>query len=161
MRIFTIGVAEQKIASAPDKLVTLGLGSCIGLVLYDPIAKIGGMVHIMLPTATAHSTVTNRFKFADTAIVDMIDLLMKAGASRLRLRSKMAGGAHMFKTSGAIDIMNVGQRNIAMCRKVLEENRILLEGEDTGGSSGRSIEFSTESCQLSIRTVSPKALRII
>ncbi len=161
MRIITIGVAEYKIAGSPDKIVTLGLGSCIGLVLYDPIVRIGGMVHIMLPTASAHSTVTNRFKFADTAIVDMIDLVVKAGASRTRLRSKIAGGAHMFKTSGTIDIMNVGQRNIAMCRKVLEENRIVLEGEDTGGSSGRSIEFCFENSTLSIRTVSPKALKVI
>jgi len=161
MRIITIGVAEQTIASAPDKIVTLGLGSCIGLVLYDPVIKKGGMVHIMLPTASAHSTVTNRFKFADTAIVDMIDMMVKAGASRSRLRSKIAGGAHMFKTSGSIDIMNVGQRNIAMCRKVLDKNRIILEGDDTGGSSGRSIEFCCESCKLSIRTVSPKTVKVI
>jgi chemotaxis protein CheD len=161
MRIFTIGVAEQRVASAPDKIVTLGLGSCIGLVLYDSVAKIGGMVHIMLPTAAAHSAVTNRFKFADTAIVDMIGLMVKAGASRARLRAKIAGGAHMFKTTGTIDIMNVGQRNIAMCHKILGENRIVLDGEDTGGSSGRSIEFCCESCTLSIRTVSPKAIRTI
>jgi chemotaxis protein CheD len=150
MRIFTIGVAEQRVASAPDKIVTLGLGSCIGLVLYDSVAKIGGMVHIMLPTAAAHSAVTNRFC-----------LMVKAGASRARLRAKIAGGAHMFKTTGTIDIMNVGQRNIAMCHKILGENRIVLDGEDTGGSSGRSIEFCCESCTLSIRTVSPKAIRTI
>ncbi len=161
MRIFTIGVAEQKIARSPDKLVTLGLGSCIGLVLYDPVAKIGGMVHIMLPTSSIRSEVTNRCKFADTAIVDLLDQVTKEGASRSRLRAKIAGGAHMFHTTGTIDIMNVGQRNIAMCRKVLEENRITLDGEDTGGSSGRSIEFCCESCTLSIRTVSPKAVKII
>ena len=161
MRIFTIGVAEQKVAKAPDKLVTLGLGSCIGLVLYDPIAKIGGMVHIMLPTASIRSEVTNRFKFADTAIVDMLDLVVKEGAARQRLRAKIAGGAHMFRTSGTIDIMNVGLRNIAMCRKVLEEQRIILDGEDTGGSSGRSIEFCCENCTLSIRTVTPKAVKVI
>lgn len=161
MRIFTIGVAEHKIAQSPDKLVTLGLGSCIGLVLYDPVVKIGGLVHIMLPTASMRTTVTNRFKFADTAVTDMLDLLVKAGASRPRLRAKFAGGAHMFKTSGTVDIMNVGQRNIAMCHKMLEENRIKIDGEDTGGNSGRSIEFCCESCQLSIRTVSPKAVKII
>lgn len=161
MRIFTIGVAEHKIAETPDKLVTLGLGSCIGLVLYDPAVKVGGMVHIMLPTAQMRTTVTNRFKFADTAILDMLDLVTQAGASRRRLRAKIAGGAHMFQTAGTIDIMNVGQRNIAMCKKMLEENRIILDGEDVGGSSGRSIEFSCDSCQLSIRTVTPKAVKII
>lgn len=161
MSIFTIGVAEQKIAKSPDKLVTLGLGSCIGLVLYDPVVKIGGMVHIMLPTASIRSEVINRFKFADTAIMDMLDMVTKEGAARMRLRAKIAGGAHMFHTTGTIDIMNVGQRNIAMCRKVLEDNRIVLDGEDIGGSSGRSIEFCCESCSLSIRTVSPKAVKII
>ncbi len=161
MRIYTIGVAEQKVAQSPDKLVTLGLGSCIGLVLYDPVAKIGGMVHIMLPTASIRSEVTNRFKFADTAITDMIELVTKAGASRQRLRAKFAGGAHMFHTTGAVDIMNVGQRNIAMCHKILGENRIVIDGEDTGGSSGRSIEFCCESCTLSIRTVSPRAVKVI
>ncbi len=161
MRTFTIGVAEHKIANSPDKLVTLGLGSCIGLVLFDPVVKIGGMVHIMLPTATINSAVLNRSKFADTAIIDMIDMLTKAGATRVRMRAKIAGGAHMFKTSASIDIMNVGKRNIAMCRKVLEENRIALDGEDVGGNCGRSIEFCCESGTLSIRTVSPKALRVI
>lgn len=161
MNIFTIGVAEQKITKSPDKLVTLGLGSCIGLVLYDPIVKIGGMVHIMLPTASIRSNITNRFKFADTAITDMVDLITKAGAARPRLRAKIAGGAHMFKTSGTVDIMNVGQRNIAMCRKMLNEYSIVLEGEDIGGSSGRSVEFCCESCVLSVRTVSPKEVRII
>ncbi len=161
MNIFTIGVAEHKIAKSPDKLVTLGLGSCIGLVLYDPVAQIGGMVHIMLPTASAHSTVTNRFKFADTAIVDMIALMTSYGAMRSRLRAKIAGGAHMFQSTCKMDIMNVGQRNIAMCRKVLGENHIIIEGDDTGGTSGRSIEFDCSTCKLSIRTVSPRAVRII
>lgn len=161
MKIYTIGVAQQKIAKAPDKLVTLGLGSCIGLVLYDPVTQIGGMVHIMLPSASTHANVTNRFKFADTGIWDLIQLITAAGASRGRLRAKMAGGAHMFQNTCSTDIMNVGKRNIAMCKKVLSDNRIPLEGDDTGGTSGRSIEFSCETGKLSIRTVSPRAVRMI
>lgn len=154
--VFTIGIAEYKLAQAPDKIITLGLGSCIGLVLYDPIIKLAGMVHIMLPCASDAITVTNRFKFADTAIIDMIELLTSAGAARGRLKAKMAGGAHMFKTSSSLDIMNVGQRNTAMCKKVLSEQSIKLCGEDTGGSSGRSIEFCCETNVLSVRTVVPK-----
>lgn len=155
--VFTIGIAEHKIAQAPDKITTLGLGSCIGLVLYDPIIKLAGMVHIMLPSAADAINVTNRFKFADTAIEDIIDLLASAGAVQSRLKAKMAGGAHMFKTSSLLDIMNVGQRNTAMCKRVLSERSIKICGEDTGGSSGRSIEFCCETCVLSVRTVVPKS----
>lgn len=160
-KTFTIGLAEQKIVRAPDKLATLGLGSCIGLVLYDPVIKIAGMVHIMLPCAAAGTTVANRFKFADTAIADMLKLMAAAGAARQRLRAKMAGGAHMFQTISTMDIMNIGQRNTVMCRKVLHENSIVLIGDDTGGNCGRSIEFCCETETLSVRTVAPKAFRII
>lgn len=158
---FTIGLAEQKITMAPNKLVTLALGSCIGLVLYDSAVKIAGMVHIMLPTAMPSAVVTNRFKFADTAIVDLLTLMCGAGAARPRIKAKMAGGAHMFKTTSTMDIMNVGQRNIAMCKKVLDEQNIAVISEETGGSNGRSIEFCCESGLLSVRTVSPKAIKVI
>lgn len=153
---YTIGLAEYKITKAPNKLVTLGLGSCIGLVLFDPVIKIAGMVHIMLPSASDAITVTNRFKFADTAVVDLIEQLKAAGAVVGRLKAKMAGGAHMFKTSSTLDVLNVGRRNAAMCSKVLKSLGITISGEDTGGSSGRSIEFCCQSMILSVRTVSPK-----
>ena len=158
---FTIGLAEQKITMAPNKLITLALGSCIGLVLYDSAVKIGGMVHIMLPSAMPGAVVTNRYKFADTAIADLVTLMCAAGAARPRIKAKMAGGAHMFKTTSTMDIMNVGQRNIAMCKKVLGEQNIAIISEDTGGSNGRSIEFCCESGMLSVRTVSPKTIRLI
>lgn len=161
MRIFTIGIAEMKIAKSPDKLVTLGLGSCIGLVLYDPINKIGGMVHIMLPSSSNGSPTTNRFKFADTAIFELIRLMTLSGAIRSKLIAKIAGGAHMFKTSYNADVMNIGKRNADMCRKILKNNTIRIASEDTGGSSGRSIEFCCESSMLQIRTVSPKSARSI
>ncbi len=155
-KAYTIGIAEHKIAQSPDRIITLGLGSCIGLVLYDPIIRLAGMVHIMLPCASDAVSITNRFKFADTAIADMLKLLTAAGAVKSRLKAKMAGGAHMFKTSHSLDIMNVGQRNIAMCKKALGEHGIKICGEDTGGNSGRSVEFCCETCVLSVRTMVPK-----
>ncbi len=158
---FVIGMAEQQIAQAPDTLVTLGLGSCIGLVLYDSAVKIAGMVHIMLPCASADTALTNRFKFADTAIAEMIRMLTAQGALRHRLKAKMAGGAHMFSIASTMNILNVGQRNIAMCRQILSQNNISVLGEDTGGSCGRSIEFCCESSTLSVRTVAPRSMRII
>jgi|AGTN01.2.fsa_nt_gi Chemotaxis protein; stimulates methylation of MCP proteins len=161
MQIYTIGIAEQKIVKAPDKLVTLGLGSCIGLVLYDPVAKIGGMVHIMLPCAPKNAPVTNKSKFADTAIAELIRLMVAASASRTRLTAKIAGGAHMFHNACNTDILNIGARNVQMCKQVLRENIINIAAEDTGGNCGRSIEFCCESNVLQVRTVVPRCVRLL
>ncbi len=161
MEIYTIGIAEQKIAKAPDKLVTLGLGSCIGLVLYDPVVKIGGLVHIMLPSAPKNAPVTNTAKFADTAITELINQMVQASAARSRLIAKIAGGAHMFNRVCNTDILNIGVRNLKMCKQVLGEYSIRIAAEDTGGTCGRSIEFCCESSVLQVRTVSPKCVRLL
>lgn len=161
MNTVTIGIAESRIAHSPDKIATLGLGSCIGLVLYDPVAKIGGMIHIMLPSAPKDAVVMNKFKFADTGITELISMLIAAGAVKSRLVAKAAGGAHMFNTAYNNDIMNIGQRNIDMYQKVLKENSIKVSGEDVGGASGRSIEFCCTDNMLQIRMVSPREIKYL
>ena len=161
MATHMIGIAEKVISISPDKLVTLGLGSCVGLVLFDPVKKVGGLVHIMLPNAPAGTSEFNRFKFADTAIDDMIKLVIRAGASRHQLQAKLAGGAHMFNNAYNSDVMGIGKRNVDLCLKVLKENRIPIAAQDTGGTSGRSIEFCCETAMLQIRTVSPRSVRLI
>lgn len=161
MNIITLGIAELRVAQSPDKLVTLGLGSCVGLVIYDPVSKISGMIHIMLPTAPKGTVVTNKNKFADTGIIELIRLLVAQGASRRRLVAKAAGGAHMFNALYNNDVINVGQRNVEMCQKMLKENSISIVAEDTGGCSGRSIEFCCENSKLEVRTVSPRNIRVI
>jgi len=160
-KLFVIGIAELKIVKAPDRVSTLGLGSCVGLVLYDAVNKIGGMVHIMLPSAPANGGAVNRSKYADTAVGELIRLMVSSGAARGRLAAKMAGGAHMFGAVCNGDIMNVGERNVAVCRRVLRENAIAVTAEDTGGTCGRSIEFCCETGRLQIRTVSPRDIRLI
>ena len=160
-KTYTIGIAEHKIVHAPDRLATLGLGSCVGLVLYDAVNKIGGMVHIMLPNAPKNESGFNKSKFADTAIEELIRLLTQSGAMRARLTAKLAGGAHMFSTTCNTDFMNVGERNLQICRNKLKEHSIRILGEDTGSTSGRSIEFCCETGQLQVRTVSPKSIRLI
>ena len=116
---------------------------------------------IMLPNAPAGSSAGNKYKFADTAIVEMIHLVLQAGAARHQLRAKLAGGAHMFNNMYSTDMMGIGKRNIEMCEKVLKENRITIASAETGGSSGRSIEFCCETNLLQVRTVSPKSVRLI
>ncbi len=94
---YAVDIAMMKIARAPEQLYSLGLGSCIGVAIYDPVTKIGGLIHILLPTSQGFENGNHaRTKFADSGIVELVDALTRAGASRVRMRAKMAGGASMF-----------------------------------------------------------------
>ncbi len=156
-----VGMADLNVARSPDTLVTLGLGSCVGLILYDADKKFGGMAHIMLPTRPAGTESKNKAKFADTAIEELRSRLFGMGASNKNLMAKMAGGAHMFSFSESSDILKVGLRNAEMCREILRDMRIPLVAEDTGGNCGRTIEFCCETFALKIRVASANAEKTI
>ena len=102
--VIKVGMADLKVAKAPDSLITLGLGSCIGLTLYDPVLKVGGMVHFMLPDSTKLKNNQNIAKFGDTGIRELYRLMIEQGASPRRLVAKIAGGAKMFEVSGLSDV---------------------------------------------------------
>lgn len=159
MAKFNIGIADSKVARSPDTLTTLGLGSCVGLVLYDAIARIGGMVHIMLPVAGEF--VKNRAKYADTGIEFLLREVLAFGASRSRLGAKLAGGANMFGSSTQNDMLRIGERNVAMCHQLLRAYCIPIKAEETGGNTGRTIEFFCHTGELKIRTAWPRMERTI
>lgn len=149
-----VGIADCKIARSPQRIVTLGLGSCVGITLFDPIAKIGGMAHIMLPDSTQFTTVTNSFKFADLAIPILISKLKDAGAAVSRLKAKIAGGAQMFSFADQKKTMlNIGERNVSKVREVLKKEGIPIVGEDVGGNIGRTMILETETGKVFIRSV--------
>ena len=99
-----VGMADLKICKAPDALTTLGLGSCIGACLYDPVDKIAGMVHYMLPDSTKIKSNQNIAKFGDTGIRELIRLMEEAGARKSRIVAKIAGGARMFAVSASVNL---------------------------------------------------------
>lgn len=142
--LIKVGMADLNVAASTGILKTTGLGSCVGLTLYDPHAKVAGMAHVMLPTSEiAKEGQINQAKYADTAIPLLIQRMVALGAAVSRMESKMAGGAQMFAFSSAKDTMRIGPRNVESCKAVLEQFRIPLKGEDTGGSYGRTIEFDS------------------
>ncbi|MEG1292449.1 MAG: chemotaxis protein CheD, partial [Lachnospiraceae bacterium] len=108
MATIKVGMADLNICKVPDSITTLGLGSCIGIALYDPITKIGGLAHIMLPDSTQMRNNSNKAKFADTGIEELVKRMTAAGAMKSRLVAKIAGGAKMFEVSGLSEIGNVG-----------------------------------------------------
>lgn len=152
MNSLIIGMAELGIVKSPEKITTLGLGSCIGVVLYDRITKIGGMVHIVLPDSK-NQTGINRAKFADTGIDELLKRMLSLGANRSVITAKLAGGANMFGSLQKNDLLNVGVRNAEWSKISLEKLRIPIIAEDLGGSHGRTIELNTEDGALKIRTL--------
>jgi chemotaxis protein CheD len=158
---YAVDIAMMKVARAPDQLYSLGLGSCIGVAIYDPATKIGGLIHILLPSMKGFENGNHvRTKFADSGIAELVEAVIKAGASRARLKAKMAGGASMFAIKSTSDVHEVGKRNILSTRETLKNLGIDLIAYDTGGNKGRTIIFDIETGQLTIKTID-KAIKVI
>lgn len=158
--VIKVGMADLNICKAPDVITTLGLGSCIGLTFYDPVTKIGGMVHYMLPDSTKVKNNSNIAKFGDTGIEELLKRVVEAGASRTRLVAKIAGGARMFEVSGLSDIGNIGARNTEAAKVKLKELGIRLVAEDTGLNYGRTVELHCDTGEFYIKAVG-KPVKII
>lgn len=152
--IVKVGIADMNIVKTPGLIRTSGLGSCVGVVLYDLSAQIAGLAHIMLPDSSlAKNTSFNSAKYANTAIRDLVSLMEKNGAKASQLNAKIAGGAQMFQYSSGSDLMRIGPRNVEAVKKELNSLKIAILGEDVGGHSGRTIEFNPQSGDLMVRTV--------
>ena len=151
--LIKVGMADYKVGRSPSTLISYGLGSCIGISLYDPQRKIGGLLHIMLPDSTQARSSDNPAKFADTGIPLMINDVIALGASRSRLVAKIAGGAQMFAFSNATDIMRVGTRNAETCKQILKRNGIKVIAEDTGGNYGRTVSIDLSTGSYKVKTI--------
>ena len=148
-----VGIADLNVTSSPNSLITVGLGSCIGITIYDKLKKNGGLLHIMLPDSTQFSNVTNPLKFADLGVPILLKLILDMGSQKKDIVAKIAGGASMFNFSDKSMIMDIGNRNAIAVKKILEELKIPLISEETGGNKGRTVILSTESGTVQIRTV--------
>lgn len=151
--LIKVGMADYKVGRAPDTLISYGLGSCIGISLYDPQTKIGGLLHIMLPDSNQSRANENRAKFADTGIPDMLNELVRMGAAKSRLVAKLAGGSQMFAFANASDIMRVGLRNASASKEILKKLSIPIVGEDTGGSYGRTVQIDLSTGVYKVKTI--------
>lgn len=148
-----VGMADLNIAADGAVLKTTGLGSCVGLTLFDPICKVAGMAHVMLPSSSiARESQMNIAKYADTAIPELLERMKAAGARVERMVAKMAGGAQMFALGGS-DTLRIGPRNVESCTEMLNQFGIPIKAQDTGGNYGRTIEFDSEKGILVIRSV--------
>ncbi|KMJ58660.1 chemotaxis protein CheD [Bacillus sp. LL01] len=160
--VVKVGIAEMGIVKAPRLIRTSGLGSCVGVVIYDLSTKIAGMVHVMLPDSSlSRLSAINVDKYADTGIVHLVDNLLLKGIKPYSMKAKIAGGAQMFQFSSASsEMMRIGPRNVEAVKEKLSALHIPLISEDCGGNNGRTIEFNPENGKMMIKTVN-KGIRYI
>ena len=151
--LIRVGMADYKVGRAPASLISYGLGSCVGVTLYDSSMKVGGLLHIMLPDSTQARSNENPAKFADTGIPLMLNEIIALGAVRSRVVAKIAGGSQMFKFANATDIMRVGERNAQAVKVVLKDLNIRIIADDTGGNYGRTVELQLETGVYRIKTI--------
>lgn len=151
--LIKVGMADYKTGRNPDSLISYGLGSCVGIALFDSINKIGGLAHIMLPDSTQARNAENPAKFANTALPIMLDEMLKMGAVKSRITAKIAGGSQMFTFANATDVMRVGERNAEAVRIILKSMDIRIIADDTGGNYGRTVELKLDTGIYRVKTI--------
>ena len=152
-KVIKVGMADLNVCVSPDSITTLGLGSCVGIAVRDPVTKIGGLAHVMLPDSTSIRMNANIPKFADTGIEELVRQVVARGANRGRLVAKIAGGAQMFSFQSKNDMVRVGDRNVEATKKKLAQLKIPILAEDTGKNYGRTVIFYPETGDFVIRAV--------
>jgi chemotaxis protein CheD len=147
-----IDIADFKTsADRRDTLVTYSLGSCIGVTVWDPEVKVGGMIHYMLPegSISPDKAKANPAMFADTGIPRLFRAVYELGAVKKRLIVKVAGGARLLDDKGTF---NIGKRNYVMLRKIFWKNGVLITSEDTGGSASRTLRLNVGTGRVTLKT---------
>jgi chemotaxis protein CheD len=140
----TIVVGDMKTGEIDDILVTYALGSCLGLMVYDPQEKIGGLLHAMLPLSKINrdKAQANPYMFVDTGVPTLFKTLYEMGAKKSRLIVKAAGCGNPM---GRNEMFKIGERNYTVLKKLLWKNNILLKAEDIGGTKSRTVKFNISS----------------
>lgn len=145
-----VGIGEYKITRAPNRLITYGLGSCLGVSLYDPLNKVGSLIHIMLPDSTFFKQQNAKpGKFADLGLPFLVKEMLRSGGKISQLEAKMVGGAQMFD---GLDI-KIGRQNVEKSREILRQLGIKIVAAETGGNRGRTMILDTATGKVYIRTL--------
>ncbi|CAN5883676.1 chemotaxis protein CheD [soil metagenome] len=152
-REIIVRVADLQVGGAGDLLVTIGLGSCIAIVLHDPGACVGGLAHVLLPSPALSRQDGNLAKSPHTAIPRLLQLMCARGANPRRVTGRLAGGASMFAALAPPGTIQMGERNVVASREVLSAHGIPVVGEAVGGDFGRTVRLDVSAGRLEIRSV--------
>ena len=147
--VVNVKMSEMDVVTDGKMLKTI-LGSCVGIILHDPARRVSGLAHVMLPRR--HKSDTTIGKYADTAVPALLSLLTGKGSRPASLRALLIGGAQMFPLGNAA-LASIGDQNVAAAREALQELKVPIVYEDTGGTSGRSVTFDNASGEVFVRTL--------
>jgi chemotaxis protein CheD len=148
-----VRVADLRAGTGENVLMTVGLGSCVAVVLYDAAACVGGMAHVLLPTPALSRQDDNPAKFPQTAVPRLVELMGEQGGSTRRMSARLVGGASMFASLAAPGTIQMGERNVVACRQVLYQLGIALAGEATGGDYGRTVRLWVSDGRVEVSSV--------
>ncbi len=148
-----VRVADLRVGGVGDQLVTVGLGSCIAIVLYDPTARVGGLAHVLLPSPALSRQDGNPAKSPHTAVPRLLELMNERGASSRRVTARLVGGASMFAALAPPGTIQMGERNVVASKQVLHSHSIPLIGEAVGGDFGRTVRLDVSDGTLQVRSV--------
>jgi chemotaxis protein CheD len=148
-----VKVADFAVANGDTLLVTVGLGSCVAIALHDPLAKVGGLAHVLLPSTGMSQDRTNRAKFPSSAVPLLCERMQALGARTGRIRAKIVGGASMFTSLLSASGLQIGERNVVATRVALEQAGIPIVAQDVGGDYGRSVYFTVQDGRLVVKSL--------
>ena len=148
-----VRVADAAVEQGDATIFTIGLGSCVAIVLHDADRRVGGLAHILLPSETLSQDRTNRAKFPTTAVPLLLERMSALGAKRSRIVAKLAGGASMFTTLLPNGGLQMGERNLIATRAALAKASIPVVAEDVGGGHGRNVFFRVSSGVVEVRSM--------
>ncbi len=151
VEVVNVRMAEMNVVRDSYSLKTI-LGSCVGVILHDPVRRISGLAHVMLPTRARGDSAIG--KYADTAIPALLAMLTGNGSRASSLRAYLVGGAKMFPMASG-PIGSIGDQNVSAARKALAEAAVPIVFEDTGGTRGRTVIFDNSKGEVSVRTLAP------
>lgn len=156
----TVNIADYKVAKGTQKLITRNLGSCVAVAIRDPEKKVGGLLHIMLPYRTADAEESVYPKYADSGIPLMVSKLYQMGADRKKLVAKLAGAAHIIKTEGVPEELDMSSRNLKAVREKLTEMSIPILAQEVEDYIPRTVIFEPETGELLIKTMGKEDKKI-
>ncbi len=148
-----VRVADLRVGTGDDVLVTVGLGSCVAVLLYDRVAKVAGLAHVLLPSPALSREDPNAAKFPQTAVPHLIDLMTRERAVPRRLTGRLVGGASMFATLAAPGTIHMGERNVVACRQALHAQSVPLVGQAVGGDYGRTVRLRASDGAVEVTSV--------
>jgi chemotaxis protein CheD len=148
-----VRVADAAVEQGDVTITTIGLGSCVAIMLHDADRRVGGLAHILLPSETLSQDRSNRAKFPTTAVPLLLERMRAMGANRARIVAKLAGGASMFATLLPTSGLQMGERNLIATRAALAHASIPVVAEDVGGGHGRNVFFKVASGEVEVRSM--------